>query len=149
MTEKLTINGKITDESAENKGEDEGRIPFVSETVDMNLNPGSSFWIDIVEQNLEFARANFNREHTKLRKELEECERYDTNTRCKILRKFTARWYRFFDSDMEILVHWAVRNPGAAIPGDREYVVARHEFHQEVRKIKGDSKNFGCEDYTE
>lgn len=119
-------------EDAQNE---EGRIKFVQ----MDMNPESPVWLEIVEGNLDHISKNFNRDRRRLKKALSKIPYGEDNaTRCDLLRKFVYQYHSILDGDVEMLVHWAIRNEGATRPGDLEFAKARNDFHEAVRGIRND-----------
>jgi hypothetical protein len=119
-------------EDAQNE---EGRIKFVQ----MDMHPESPVWLEIVEGNLDFISTNFNRDRRKLKKALSKIPYGEDNAkRCDLLRNFVRQYHNILDGDVEMLVHWAIRNEGATRPGDLEFAKARNDFHETVRGIKND-----------
>jgi hypothetical protein len=91
--------------------------------------------------NIDNIGQNFNRARKKLDKEIMNLDYTDRSGKCDLLRAFVKEWHAILDADVEILVHWAVRNEGAEKPGDREFIAALHEFREKVRAIKNESGN--------
>jgi hypothetical protein len=113
----------------------------LEKTITVDMHPESEMWLGIVQGNIDNIGKNFNRARKQLDKEIGKLDYKDGVNKCNLLRAFVKEWHSILDADVEILVHWAVRNDGAEKPGDHEFVVALREFREKVRAIKNESGN--------
>lgn len=109
--------------------------------IKVDMHPESEMWLGIVQGNIENIGQNFNRARKQLDKEIMKLDYKDGVAKCNLLRAFVKEWHSILDADVEILIHWAIRNEGAEYPGDREFVQALHDFRERVREIKKETGN--------
>jgi hypothetical protein len=107
--------------------------------VNVDLHPESRYWLEVVRQNIDWMAVNFKRDLNKLNKAMEKTSDKDIPDklrdvqRCLLLREFIHKYHETLDSDVEILVNWAVRN-GAEQDGDQQYIGCKNNFNEEMRK---------------